>query len=112
MSDDNVLRASFYLPEIYIFNPGSNGVKIFKQFATKYYQDHDTMWLTWEFKATYSSTSEFYNSVATEAKMSPLLRGKFTLGVTLNRMTNFLSSGLVQIKVCPSTLRLTSNQGP
>ena len=43
MSDDNVLGASFYLPEINIFNPGSNGVKTVKQFATKCYQDHDTM---------------------------------------------------------------------
>ena len=30
--------------------------------------------------------------------MSPLLKGKFTMGVTLNRKTNFLSSGSIEIK--------------
>ena len=45
----------------------------------------------------YSSTSEFYNSVATEGRISPLLNGKFTMGVTLKSKTK-LSSGSVEIK--------------
>ena len=93
-----IFGGSFYLPEIDIYNPGSNGVKIFKPFATECYKDVQEMKVTQEFETMYSSTPEFYNSVAREVGISPLLKGKFTMGVTLNKMTNFLSSGSVQIK--------------
>ena len=73
-----IIGGSFYLPEIDIYNPGSNGVKIFKSFAAECYKDIEEMRVTKEFEAMYSSTSEFYNSVAREGGISPLLKGKFT----------------------------------
>ena len=93
-----IIGGSFYLPETDIYNPGSNGVKIFKPFAAECYKDVTEMRVTQEFEAMYSSTLEFYNSVAIEGGISPLLKGKFTMGVTLNKMTNFLSSGSIEIK--------------
>ena len=89
---------SFYLPEIDIYNPGSNGVKIFKPFAKECYKGVEEMKVTKEFESMYSSTSEFYNAVATEGGISSLLKGKFTMGITLEMKTNSLSSGSIETK--------------
>ena len=46
-----IIGGSFYLPETDIYNPGSNGVKIFKPFAAECYKDVTEMRVTQEFEA-------------------------------------------------------------
>lgn len=91
-----ILGRSFYLPDIDIYNPKSNGFKVFKSINPSCYKSkalHETK----EKKAYYSNTQEFYTSVGADGGLSGSIIGKFTMGVTLGAKAKKSFGGSVDV---------------
>ena len=91
------LGASFYLPSTDIYDPASNGFKIFKSFPKGCYKEIQEGQKSKEIDYQYSDINDIYDSIATDTSISSALKGKFTMGVTLNIKTNLLSSGSADV---------------
>ena len=91
------LGVSFYLPSTDIYDPVSNGLNIFNSFPEGCYKEIQEGQKSKEIDYQYSDINDIYDSIATDTSISSALKGKFTMGVTLNIKTNLLSSGSVDV---------------
>ena len=91
------LGASFYLPYIDIYDPVSSGFKIFKSFPEGCYKEIQEERKSKESDFQYSDVNDIYDSIAKDTGISSALKGKFSMGVTLNMKTKLLSSGSVDV---------------
>ena len=91
-----ILGRSFYLPDIDIYNPKSNGFKVFKYINPSCYKSKELR-ETKENIAYYSNTQEFYKSLGTNGGISASIIGKFTMGFTLGVKAEMSSGGSVDV---------------
>ena len=91
-----ILGRSFYLPDIDIYNPKSNGFKVFRSIKPSCYKSKELR-ETKEQKTYYSNTQEFYKFLGAYGGLSGSIRGKFTMGVTLEAKAEKSSGGSVDV---------------
>ena len=91
-----ILGRSFYLPDIDIYNPKSNGFKVFRYINPSCYKSKELR-ETKEKEAYYSNTQQFYRSLGTDGGLSGSIMGKFTMGVTLGAKAEKSLGGSVDV---------------
>ena len=81
-----------YLPDVDIFNPTANGMKIFKPFPNSCFKSQKLRKSETR-SDNYKDTESFYRKMISETTLEKSFAGSFTMGATLNVKTKSLSSG-------------------